>query len=97
MVRMVHMNTFGRMDLEKLKIENQFGKKTDSHQSSREVGSKNWFPGDPKSIKFDFYGSSWMSGPSHSIHLVELVSKSPTRAQVNGKFCPNLIFDPENL
>ena len=60
MVRTVHMNTFGRMDLGKLEIKNQFWKKTDSHQSSRELGSGKWFPGDPKYIEFEFYGSSWI-------------------------------------
>ena len=60
MVRTVLMNTFGRMDLGKLEIKNQFWKKTDSHQFSRELGSGKWFPGDPKYIKFEFYGSSWI-------------------------------------
>ena len=96
MVRMVQMNTVGRMDLGKLEIKNQFWKKTDSHQSSEERGSKNWFPGDPKYLKSEFYGSSWMSGPSHSIRLVNLVSKNSTRAKVNRKFVPKFIFDPEN-
>ena len=95
-VRMVHMNTSGRIHLEKNEIFNQFWRKTDSHQFSRELGSGKWFPGGPKYIKFEFYGSSWISGPSHSIRLVKLVSKNPTRAKVNGKFDPKLIYDPEN-
>ncbi len=97
MVRMVHMNTFGRMDLEKMEIKNQFWKKTDIHQSSRELGSRKWFLGDPKYLKFQFYGSNWISGPSHSIRLVKLVSKNLTRAKVNIKFDPKMTFDPENL
>ena len=60
MVRMVHMNTFGMMDLGKLEIKDQFWRKTDSHQFSRELGSGKWFPGDPKYIKFESYGSSWI-------------------------------------
>ena len=38
MVRMVHMNTLGRMDLGKSKIKHRFWKNTDSHQSSRALG-----------------------------------------------------------
>ena len=94
-VRMVHVSTFGRIDLGRFEIKEQFWKKTDSHPSSRELGSGKWFPGDPKYIKIEFYGSVWMPPPSHSIRLVKLVSKNPTRAKVNRKIDPKLQFDAE--
>merc|ERR1712023_424050 len=66
-----------------------------SFSISRFTGRKSSFE-ISKYTFFEICSEIRVSGPSHSIRLVESVSKNSARAQINSKFDPKIIFLMKN-